>query len=111
MGLDLSRLDEKAKVLVVVYANLLEKRGSMLSGIDAQEQSKYRRELYVDSLVGGLMQHLQEVADNEELYAERVHQNGGSFATYASNAADELALVISQSDGWSSSGSRPHPSR
>lgn len=80
------------EVLKNTYANLLESRGGMLRGLTPVQESEYIRELMVDSLINGVMRHLQDVANHPERYVDRVRD---SFHEYAVGIAGGVSERIS----------------
>jgi len=76
---------------IVNAANALTtNRNGMIDSFQARENSAFRRGLIVDSVIGGFISHLYQVA-SDKVYFRAVLMNwGGDFPTYASNTASEI---------------------
>jgi len=86
--------EEDTQTLVEAYTKLMGNRSAMLGGLSSIEESFFDREILVDSLIFGLMRHLQDVANNQESYAHRLE--GHPFAFYVDNQVSDLTIIIGE---------------
>ncbi|MGA7616293.1 MAG: hypothetical protein WBX15_14050 [Thermoanaerobaculia bacterium] len=85
------------EVLRGAYGTLLEAREVMIESLVRRGCDRDSREIFVDSLIVGVVGHLHEVASRMELYAGKVEAEGG-FGSYATNLCDQIVSMVIELD-------------
>jgi len=94
---------DDAEALKSAYANLLGARTAMMDGFSQREQSLYRREIIIDSLISGLLNHLEQVASNKDICHSKLQSfGGGTLPAYANSLVSEVTTLFQQISAASS---------
>jgi hypothetical protein len=72
------------------YFKLLTRREEMVNALRNLQGAEWQRELMVDALITGVMNHLHEAAAHPAEYAERFKGNGETPGGYAEFVTDNL---------------------
>jgi hypothetical protein len=87
---------EDLDALAQAYRDLLTDRQNMIDRTASLDDSTYFREVIVDSIISGLMEHFQEFARMPQEHQEEIHAWGGALLPYIENRVNQINAILTQ---------------
>ena len=87
---------EDLDLLAKAYRDLLNDRQAMIDHTASLDNSTYFREVIVDSLISGLMEHFQEISRMLQEHQDEIRGWGGSLALYIQNRVDQINAILTR---------------